>query len=94
MFEFFHAVETVYKTEVNQNNLNIGNWFQRVMSKLSKGKITIGFCCNEQHKLELIPDLVMEYFVIRNHFETKTWKRNDDNCVKAKSFRKKAKLIK
>lgn len=23
MFEFFHAVETVYKTEVNQNNLNI-----------------------------------------------------------------------
>ena len=43
MFEFFHAVETVYKTEVNQNNWNIGKWFQRVMSKLSKGKITIGF---------------------------------------------------
>jgi hypothetical protein len=57
------------------------------MSKLCKGKINIEFCCNEQHKLELIRDLVMEYFVIRNHFETKTWKRNDDNCAKAKSIR-------
>jgi hypothetical protein len=72
MFNFFHAVETIYKKEVNQNNLSIGNWFQRVMSKLCKGKINIEFCCNEQHKLELIPDLVMEYFVIRNHFETNT----------------------
>jgi len=94
MFEFFHAVETVYKTEVNQNNMNIGNWFQRVMLKLSNGKIEIAFCCNEQHKLELVPDLVMEYFVIRNHFETKTWKRNDENYARAKSLRKKAKLVK
>jgi len=26
----------------------------------------------------------LEYFVIRNHFETKSWKRNDENVAKAK----------
>ncbi len=51
----FHAVENIYKTEVNQNNLSIGNWFQRVMSKLCKGKFKIELCSKEQHKLELIP---------------------------------------
>ncbi|KAK4017837.1 hypothetical protein OUZ56_033727 [Daphnia magna] len=29
MFKFFHAVELIYREEVNQQNLNIGNWFQR-----------------------------------------------------------------
>lgn len=94
MFKFFHAVELIYREEVNQQNLNIGNWFQRVIAKVGDGRLTVAFCCSEEHKLDLVPDLVSEYFVVRNHFETKSWKRNDDNCAKVKSLRKKAKVIK
>jgi hypothetical protein len=54
MFEFFPLLKLLTK-KMNQNNLNIGNWFQRVMLKFPKGKITIYFCCNdEQHIFELI----------------------------------------
>ena len=94
MFKLFHAVEVIYEEEVNQGNLNVGNWFNRIMSKVGKKKLEVNFCCCESHKLNLVPDLVLEYFVIRNHFETKSWKKNDENVAKAKSLKKKAKLVK
>ena len=89
MFQFFHAVEVIYKEEVNQGNLNVGNGFNRIMLKVGKKKLEVIFCCSEPHKLNLILDLVLEFFVIRNHFETKSWKRNDENVAKAKSQKSK-----
>lgn len=43
MFQFFHAVEVIYK-EVNQGNLHFGiNWFNRTMSKIGKKKLEVIF---------------------------------------------------
>jgi hypothetical protein len=91
MFELFNAVELVYRSEVNIGNLHVRDWYDKVMDSLS-GTVVPAICCDE-HRNELLPTLILEFFTVRCHFETKNWKNATKHSSKVHALHKLSKVI-
>lgn len=96
MFKVFLCVEDSYRKEVDLSSYQIRDWFERTMDAFSdlrrNAHEEITICCDE-HRKEVLPNLILEYLVIRNFFNVKEWVKKNNVRNPAQSLRKQAKVV-
>ena len=96
MFKVFLCVEDSYRKEVDLSSHQIRDWFERTMDAFSdlrrNAHEEITICCDE-HRKEVLPNLILEYLVMRNFFSVKEWVKKNNVRNPAQSLRKQAKVV-